>query len=202
MTDSCVVTAAAPVGVAVTVTVYVPAVVVGVELVPVPEVPVPVVVVDAGVLLLPPPHPERETESNSSITKGARYLRRRPCIPMRSKLARAAPPPMREKTPAVVVVLDPVVAIVTMTGTAAVPVMVVELGTLHVGRLVAPAGPDTLHVRVTLPVKPFKGVYEICVVPDCPGVAMVTGALGACDEMVGVVAADTVTEVVAELPPT
>jgi hypothetical protein len=146
------------------------------------------------------PQPEREMESNRTMTKGAKYLRRRPCMPMKSKLARAAPP-IRVRT-AAVVVLDPVVAIVTVTGTAAVPVMVVEPGTVQVGRLVAPAGPVTLHVKLTVPLKPFSGVYEICVVPDCPGVPMVTGALGACDEMVGVVAADTVTEVVAELPPT
>jgi hypothetical protein len=128
-----VVTAAAPAGVAVTVTVYVPAVVIEVELVPVPEVPVPVVVVGAGVLVVPPPHPESETQSSRTMTKGARYLRRRPYIPMRSKLARAAPPPIREKAPAVVVVLEPVVAIVTVTGTAAVPVMFVEAGTVQVG---------------------------------------------------------------------
>ena len=129
------VTAAAPVGVAVTVTVYVPAVVVGVELVPVPvpEVPVPVDVVDAGVLVLPPPHPERETESNRTITKGAKYFRRRLWRPMNSKHARAVPPLIRERTPAVVVVPDPVVEIVIVTGTAAVPVMLVEAGTVQVG---------------------------------------------------------------------
>ena len=53
--------------------------------------------------------------------------------------------------------MDPLVAIETVAYTAAVHVMISEVGTTQVGMGAAPIPPVTLQLSVTDPVKPFCG---------------------------------------------
>ena len=79
----------------------------------------------------------------------------------------------RESEPGRFIAVAPVVVMATFAVAATFPVTVTEVGTLHEGTSLAPVGPLTEQVRLTVPEKPLPGTSVTVEFPTAPGVRVI-----------------------------